>query len=535
MKNNSGKHVLLLVTFGVLVLLPTLGYPFGEDQAIFAYVGRRLLNGAVLYRDVWDLKLGIYFLYAAIIRVFGDSMLPVRAFDALWTLLTSLVVYAVGLRFLRASAAFAGGLSYLILFADSSFWNMAQPDSFANLLLAGTVLCWLASTQRDSAGPLSFRWVRFWDFGAGMVFAEALLLRPTLIILAACLPVVHWATHQKSSAASLPTSILTSTAWNLLGLSIGLTPVFIYFASHHALRDLGETLFIVIPKYWAASSGSYVDDAARGIAIAVSETNPLVLVCACLGGVTLMARQAADRRVWVLFAYWLATVANVFIQGKFFPYHWLPVFAPVAIVAGSALELQDQISNVPRERRRRLACGYGTMALLLIVPFVANWTRHTIFLLSPDKNRDDWTRYYATFRQPGKRPSEITFSFPVEDAAARYLQQHSRSADTIVVWGFSPLVHFLSGRNAPSRFIDPRFVLWEGVPGEWPREYFEEVKRAAPKFIVVRRGDLVISQDDSNRDPLLPLTAMPRMLAYVRERYAVEEQFGYLTVLRRKS
>ena len=48
--------------------LPNLSYPLGRDQATYAVVGRGLLRGARLYRDIWDVKPpAIFWTYAAIV------------------------------------------------------------------------------------------------------------------------------------------------------------------------------------------------------------------------------------------------------------------------------------------------------------------------------------------------------------------------------------------------------------------------------------------------------------------------------------
>src|ERR1043166_2581740 len=50
------------------LLAPSLWYPFGRDQGVFAYAGRVILRGGWPYRDVWDLKPpGIYYTYAAML------------------------------------------------------------------------------------------------------------------------------------------------------------------------------------------------------------------------------------------------------------------------------------------------------------------------------------------------------------------------------------------------------------------------------------------------------------------------------------
>src|SRR5690242_12105898 len=47
------------------VLAPTLLYPYGRDQAVFACAGSLIARGGMPYRDIWEVKPpGIYLLYA---------------------------------------------------------------------------------------------------------------------------------------------------------------------------------------------------------------------------------------------------------------------------------------------------------------------------------------------------------------------------------------------------------------------------------------------------------------------------------------
>ena len=77
--------------FSLYLLAHLVSYPYGRDQAIFAYVAERVLDGKALYREAWDLKWpGIYALYAAVRLLLGRSMAAIRVTEAL--LLVSMLV-----------------------------------------------------------------------------------------------------------------------------------------------------------------------------------------------------------------------------------------------------------------------------------------------------------------------------------------------------------------------------------------------------------------------------------------------------------
>jgi hypothetical protein len=60
---------LALAAMLLAVRLPSLVQPMGADQALYAYVGDRILGGGLPYRDAWDQKPpAIHFLYAGLAR-----------------------------------------------------------------------------------------------------------------------------------------------------------------------------------------------------------------------------------------------------------------------------------------------------------------------------------------------------------------------------------------------------------------------------------------------------------------------------------
>ena len=57
-----------LFTACVALRLPSLQQPAGADQALYGYVGQRILHGELPYRDAWDQKPpGIHATYACLL------------------------------------------------------------------------------------------------------------------------------------------------------------------------------------------------------------------------------------------------------------------------------------------------------------------------------------------------------------------------------------------------------------------------------------------------------------------------------------
>ena len=72
-------HTSIAVGFGLLALVQVIatrlswvGIPLQTDTGIWAYIGGRILDGALPYRDLWESKPpGIFYLFALVERLFG--------------------------------------------------------------------------------------------------------------------------------------------------------------------------------------------------------------------------------------------------------------------------------------------------------------------------------------------------------------------------------------------------------------------------------------------------------------------------------
>ena len=88
------------MVYVVVRALPILSYPSGRDQSTYLLIGRSLLEGKQLYRDLWDNKPpGIFFLYAGISKLFGTALWGVALVDILWLLAISYCIFRFTARF----------------------------------------------------------------------------------------------------------------------------------------------------------------------------------------------------------------------------------------------------------------------------------------------------------------------------------------------------------------------------------------------------------------------------------------------------
>jgi len=104
----------LAVVHVVLTRLSWADIPLQTDTGMWAYIGARILDGARLYRDLWESKPpGIYYTFAAVEGLFGRAAVPALLWmDAALSLAVLGLTYRLARRFASRTAS-AGAVCLL--------------------------------------------------------------------------------------------------------------------------------------------------------------------------------------------------------------------------------------------------------------------------------------------------------------------------------------------------------------------------------------------------------------------------------------
>jgi hypothetical protein len=122
-----------LVVLSLAVLAGALawrsrGWPLIHDAPLMHYIAWRIGEGAVPYRDLFDMNFpGVYLLHLAALRLFGASDAGWRAFDLTWLAGTSLAAAALAAPWGRLAAAGAGFFFAAYHLAGGA-WQTGQRD-----------------------------------------------------------------------------------------------------------------------------------------------------------------------------------------------------------------------------------------------------------------------------------------------------------------------------------------------------------------------------------------------------------------------
>lgn len=204
--------VLLVLAYAsvlAILVLRSLDWPLVHDAPIMHYIAWRISEGAVPYRDLFDMNMaGTYLLHLGALQLLGASDAGWRAFDLAWLLATSLVLAAFA-RPWGWVAATGSALLFAVYHLAGGAWQAGQRDYFLVIFLvlaALGVARWTAG-----AGSTSLAW-------AGLVLGTGIAIKPHAVLWAATLAVVVLVVGLRSrSVAVMPVVIF--------GMAAALVPV----------------------------------------------------------------------------------------------------------------------------------------------------------------------------------------------------------------------------------------------------------------------------------------------------------------------
>lgn len=146
----------------------SLGWPLIHDAPLFHYIGWMLAQGAVPYRDVFDVNMpGVYLLHWALVAGPGPSDVAWRLFDLGWLAATCLLLAAYVRPLAGRSPAVAAGLLFALVHLAGGAWRAGQRDFLlCALLLLGA---WGVARAWERGGALRPLLWSGLALGAGMM------------------------------------------------------------------------------------------------------------------------------------------------------------------------------------------------------------------------------------------------------------------------------------------------------------------------------------------------------------------------------
>jgi hypothetical protein len=480
------RLLLALIAALLIVRLPSLVQPMGPDQALYSYVGERILHGDLAYRDAWDQKPpGIHYVYAGL-RALSKRDAIVPAADLAAAAMCAALLWMLGT---RLGGPVAGGVSAAIflLLSDPSFARYggmrvrAQAETFIGLAVAGALALVVRSRLPAAGSQLPASSLRLGAFGAGVLIGLAFALKYNaglygIVVLLAMLVVAKEVAHSWRDAVFL-----------FVGAAVIPLLLLARFWMGHALDDLYQDTIVYNVQYSAETYASRWE-MLRYVFIAPirhAQVDPLWFVGG-LGCLTLLF--FVRRRVSWIPLLWVALAClSIAINGaRDLPQYFIQAAPALALASGMAAAL-----TLPRlpGAARWIVVAFVTAATWRVGsdPFpklAANVWYDSQHLLG----RTDQRGYLARF---GSREIDKYSALSNRDLGD-FLASHTGPDDTVYVFGFSPGAYVYAERRSASRFFWSRPVLVgfnSGDPSYGVNGVRTDLERNQPTYIVLQEHD----------------------------------------------
>lgn len=520
----------------------SLVYPFGRDQGLFAYQADALLHGLRLYRDLPMMQLPMTaVVHLVALVLFGRSMTAIRILDLLWTASIAVLLYTcVRSMFRRDGLALLAGLLYPFLYYTFDWWHTAEVDGLLNLpvvgafaLAASAVNCLTGTPARaDSrtAGPPAAR--ARWFF-AGLLVAVATLFKYTAaLVLPALLVWPLLVGRDRAGARGALLWLVTGFAAGVAGFLLtavvaGVLPDMVRMQVHVTLPYAGIARYhlsfparvVALFRLFARGAGG---DFLPGIVLAGLGLVPATATLLARGpeAKTAGPPAAADRNARaaaLVTLAWLATgLASVFIQNKFFYYHYLIVVPALAVLGGMALaRMAGPLWWLARGWQRALLAVAAAAAMLVASPYPDRYPVVARVARGAESLEQSWM-------STGYRSGDFVAAEQV--ALAGYLAANTRPDERVFNLGIDPWVVFPAWRRPVVRFTSP--------PNTRACTLTAAFRNDPPEVVLVKHGDRLPWVRGSEEDSYERLMAMDYFRDFILVNYELETRIGQFDVLR---
>jgi 4-amino-4-deoxy-L-arabinose transferase-like glycosyltransferase len=238
-----GPH--LRATLGVSLWPMSVGdsEPLDCDEAAYAYIGHRILQGDVMYRDLTENKppLG-YWLYTMAVAIGGYNELAIRVMPIPFILATIGLVWWIALRLGGpGSASLAAGLFVLLSTDPYLFGNGANMEHFINFFAVAALALFMKGWD-----PTDRRYL----YASGVGLAAATLIKQVAIVHALVFTVALLI--GRPARVDRPQRRWTQRFLDILAFSLGMATIVTVAATIVVVSGAGQSAFEDIFRYGRA-------------------------------------------------------------------------------------------------------------------------------------------------------------------------------------------------------------------------------------------------------------------------------------------
>jgi hypothetical protein len=312
----------------------------------------------------------------------------------------------------------------------------------------------------------------------------------------------------------------------LAGFVLALVPFILFFVIKGAFKDMIDVTFKFVFSVYGTHASDFLGTLKTGLlrTAFIAKENFILWIFFFTSGIyVLLADRKKENLLIVLWA--LASLVFIISHREFFGYHFLVIFPPFSLLAGYGF-----VTTLgPRlNLKSMLSADFGkafiVLALIANLLFFTtlNYMHYTKFYYY-STGKISKRSYYEFFNAYPKHD----YSFPADFQVSQYIEKRTSPDDMIfVLGGIESVIHFLTKRKCPSRFIFS-WLIFSDSHGKsaqahtYRQELLADLESKLPKFIVTVH-------------PLNDYRRFSKIYDFINKNYRLEKTFPderYLYVL----
>lgn len=457
-----------------VLLAPILFFPVSSDLSIFVLGGKTILSGDLLYADYMDLKPPlIYYLFAAITGIFGTSEIGLRLFDFLMQLSACLLIYRIIIKVNGPLiAATASAIIYSISYTSLNFNQTLQAESFISLPLL--LITYIHISDSNSKWSMLLQ-------GAAIGFLAGLKFTFGILIIGVFLDDLL---RRKYSAGAL----FSRTALSILSMASILLLSFLPLLNPESMAGYKDALsYIAFYSTMPPVDIEFFKATILRVGLFFGDNYSLFLFILMAGGIgkaVLGSFKDADYqrilRLMAVFA--LILFLSVVSERKYYEYHFLRMFVPLAVLAGAGFSvlwqrIKTKLSEPDTYPKILL------LALFLLALVFSPAPRWLNTLRIPAAYVADRDRYDQIFEQGGPEILRKQHRF-----IAEFIRKNRKQSDKLIVisTGGNAINYMLRDMRI-SKYSQSCFYYSIGALERIKKDFSDELRQV--DWIVVQNND----------------------------------------------
>lgn len=469
----------------ILTHIPILVEPYWYwDSGFYQVIGQGMVDGKLLYVDIWDNKLpGIYFIFALFYKLFGHEQAFLHAFLIIWLCATAGVVYKLAKSFFNRTVGIISAWVFAFLVVPPVCTG-GIPNAEIFMILPVAVAFYTLFKDTKNIG-----WVKL--FVAGLLLGIGFLTKMVAVfeLVAVFGVLTALAIRRKQYSIILYMPIIA------IAFALPSAVIAIYYVCIGHLNDFLNANF--------GHNSTYVGEGNLTLWLRLLFTGASFLTVFVLFVTRKIKRSIAIVLTWFIFS-----LMGALFSGRDWNHYFVQVFPSASILIALIVLLAKRF--VLSKRFAIKLAGLAVLATLVCATglFITNMTTHSPY------------HYYENFflLVTGKRSRtdynwHVNWEVPTQYRVVEYLNNHLQPDETFFNYSNHAWVYALTHRYPPTKYV----VMYHltAIPGARD-ELMDKLLASPPKYIVM-------FEDKDDFDELFE---------FVTEKYTLEFETDHAEIYR---